>query len=63
MGTTVAPVVNCRADATRKNQKSISKASVVKTIEAKRMVYLCDLDGFRSYPEINQPMFTNFGDS
>ena len=45
-GTTVTPVRNCVADEIRKNQNSISKGSLVKTIEAQKMVYLCDLDGF-----------------
>lgn len=44
--TTVTPVRNCVADEIRKNQNSISKGSLVKTIEAQKMVYLCDLDGF-----------------
>ena len=42
----IPPVINCVADEIRKNQNSINKGSTVKTIEAQKMVYLCDLDGF-----------------
>ncbi len=44
--TTVTPVRNCVADEIRKNQNSVNKGSLVKTMEAQKMVYLCDLDGF-----------------
>ena len=53
--TTVTPVRNCVADEIRKNQNSISKGSLVKTIEAQKMVYLCDLDGFER-DENGQPI-------
>ncbi|MGH9922466.1 MAG: hypothetical protein ACRD38_06925 [Nitrososphaerales archaeon] len=54
--TTVTPVRNCVADEIRKNQNSINKGSLVKTIEAQKMVYLCDLDGFESDEETGQPI-------
>jgi len=54
--TTVTPVRNCVADEIRKNQNSINKGSLVKTIEAQKMVYLCDLDGFERDKETGQPV-------
>lgn len=52
----IPPVINCVADEIRKNQNSISKGSTVKTIEAQKMVYLCDLDGFLRDINTNQPI-------
>ncbi len=54
--TTVTPVRNCVADEIRKNQNSINKGSLVKTVEAQKMVYLCDLDGFDRDEETGQPL-------
>ena len=52
--TTATNVRNCVAAEIRKNQNSINKGSLVKTIEAQKMVYLCDLDGFER-DENSQP--------
>ncbi|MGH9923698.1 MAG: hypothetical protein ACRD38_13195 [Nitrososphaerales archaeon] len=42
----IPPVLNCVPDEIRKNQNSINKGNTVKTIDAQKIVYLCDLDGF-----------------
>jgi hypothetical protein len=52
-----APVVHCVSDDIRKNQNSINKGKTVKTIEAQKILYLCDLDGFqRDVNNVDQPL-------
>ncbi|MGH9923373.1 MAG: hypothetical protein ACRD38_11535 [Nitrososphaerales archaeon] len=51
------PVVHCVSDDIRKNQNSINKGKTVKTIEAQKILYLCDLDGFeRDVNNVDQPL-------
>ena len=51
------PVRNCVSDDIRKNQNSINKGKTVKTIEAQKILYLCDLDGFqRDVNNVDQPL-------
>ena len=54
--TGIVPVAHCRADEIRKDQNSITKGSLVKTIEAQKMVSLCDLDNFSIVIATGQPL-------
>jgi len=55
--TTPTPVVHCVSDDIRKNQNSINKGKTVKTIEAQKILYLCDLDDFqRDVNNVDQPL-------